>query len=190
MQSIDFKVVGSAPLLMHSKRGLNPFDPLTRKMKEFTSKRKKTDEDLLAIQRIEWELSLHWSENHGPVIPGDVIEATIYSAAKLTREGPAAKRGIRCLDFEHPLIYDGPRDLEALFECGKFIDIRAVRVSGRGIMRTRAIFDTWSVEFNLSFDTETWNPDAVKRLVQTAGSQIGFCDFRPRYGRFDIANGI
>lgn len=186
MEIMRFEISGISPLLMHSNRGMNPFDPLTRQMKEITGKRKKTDEDLLAIQALEWQLALYWSEKEGAVIPGEIIEGSLYAAAKLSRSGPAAKRGIRCLEFQHKLVYDGPKDKEKLFECGRFVDVRPVRVSGRGIMRTRPIFDKWGLSFQLSCDTDTWNPADVRRLVEIAGSQIGICDFRPRYGRFEV----
>ena len=49
MKSIKVKLSGSSALLMHSDRFANPLDPLTKAHKELTGKRKKTDDDHIAI---------------------------------------------------------------------------------------------------------------------------------------------
>jgi hypothetical protein len=52
MKSMEVIWKGTVPLIMHSCQGVNPLHPITKKLKEFTSKRVKTDEDLLEISRL------------------------------------------------------------------------------------------------------------------------------------------
>jgi hypothetical protein len=54
MKTVSVKITGKAALLMHSDRFANPLDPLTKAHKELTSKRKKTDDDHIAIARGEF----------------------------------------------------------------------------------------------------------------------------------------
>ena len=54
MKSIPVKITGSAALLMHSDRFANPLDPLAKAHKEMTGKRKKTDDDFIAIAKSEF----------------------------------------------------------------------------------------------------------------------------------------
>lgn len=68
-------IAGVAPLLMHSDRYSNPLDPLTKKHKQLTAKRKKTDEDQEAILASEWMGSLYLDEKSEVYMPGAVIEA-------------------------------------------------------------------------------------------------------------------
>ena len=41
--------------MMHNARLANPLDPLVQEIKKLTGKRKKTEDDLLQIARLEWE---------------------------------------------------------------------------------------------------------------------------------------
>ena len=53
VQTIGFRFVGIAPLLMHNGALANPLNPLVKEMKAITGLRKKTDEHHLELQRLE-----------------------------------------------------------------------------------------------------------------------------------------
>ena len=70
METIKIKVTGTAPLMMHADTLANPLSQITQAHRSLTSKRKKTDEDHLAIARSEFMAGCYWSKNEGFFIPG------------------------------------------------------------------------------------------------------------------------
>lgn len=183
---INFTFTGTHALLMHSERGLDPLDPLVKQMKALSAQRKKTEDILQQMARIEYELSCYYDAKIGPYIPALVIEAALFEAAKLQKLGKVGKRAISVIEAKVPLEYAGPRDLKKLIETPEFRDVRGVRVGTAKVMRCRPKFNEWSITFNLAYDAEQLNHDVVISIARDAGSKIGLCDFRPRFGRFDV----
>src|SRR3546814_21068521 len=70
MEILKLKIVGTSPLMMHSDRLANPLNPATKAHKELTGKRKKTDDDHLAIAKSEFIAGAYWDEKEGFYIPG------------------------------------------------------------------------------------------------------------------------
>jgi hypothetical protein len=185
METVTYRLTGTCPLLMHNERLANPFDPIVREMKKITAKKnKKTDEDTEALYRLEWEGGLYFDEKLGPYLPGWNIHKAIVEAAKLTRHGKDIDRGVQVMDGKAKLLYDGPRKVEAMFNDGRFIDVRGVKVGKAKPMRARPKFEAWACEFTVAVDTATINVEEVTRIINDAGSKTGIGDFRQRYGRF------
>jgi len=182
------KIVGTTPLLMASERLANPIDPLSKQIKELTGKRKKTDDDLEQIARLEWEGHLYMN-GEGPVIPGENVEAMIRDGAKFVRMGRNIQRGLQILEQKVKLEYSGPRDIEGMWnQRDKFTDIRSVVLQKKRIMRCRPIFHEWSISFTVVASEELLNMNDILGYVKQAGDFVGICDYRPRYGRFEIVN--
>ena len=186
-QKLTFRIVGVAPLIMHSGRGADRFDPIVREIKKLTDKRtKKTDEDAEKICALEWELGLY-VENDKVVIPGDNLEAIIRDGAKNAKKGKDVQRG---LFIEESAILDFPdkhvpwRNLYN--DRAQYVDYRGVKVKGARVMRTRPRFNTWAAEFTVNYLPSVLDKDDVVRAVEVAGQISGACDFRPRYGRFAV----
>lgn len=184
MRQIKVRVKGVSPLLMHSDRFANPLDPATKRHKELTGKRKKTDSDHEAIAKSEWLGSLYHSEKSGPYIPGQNMDATLQEAAKLQKLGKKFKQAVMVVEDEIPLKYTGPRDPEGLFAAG-FLDVRGVKVAMAKLMRCRPKFTSWAAEFTVAFNEDVLNVEEVKKAIQDAGLLIGVCDYRPRFGKFE-----
>jgi hypothetical protein len=110
---------GTAPLLCHNIRLADPFDPIVRAIKEISGKRKKTDEDLQRMERLEFEGGLYLDEN-GPTMPGASIEKCLVEGARVTKQGKQVERGLIVTEMEIPLQYDGPRDVEGLWDDPQF----------------------------------------------------------------------
>ena len=184
----QIKLKGVTPLLMSSERCANPIDPLSKQIKELTGKRKKTDEDLEQIARLEWEGQLYMNEE-GPVIPGENVEAMIRDGAKFVRMGRNIQRGLQVVEQKIKLEYSGPRDIEGLWnQRDKFSDMRSVVLQKKRIMRCRPIFHEWAISFTVLASDELLNMNDVMGYIKTAGDCVGICDYRPRYGRFEIVN--
>jgi len=193
---IKVRIDGIAPTLMHNNQMCNPLNPFTKKMKAITGKRKKTDEDVLEIAKIEWEAGLYFDEKIGPYFPSTNIEAMMRDAAKKLKKGTDVKQSVRVFPLEIPLIYTGPRDLEGLKKIAysgekvngeDFFDMRAVGIQSSTIMRTRPRFNKWALEFEIVADDKIFNVDDIIQILTIAGSKIGLSDYRPRYGLFEVS---
>ena len=184
---VDLKVSvkGVTPLLMHNRQLANPLNKYAKAIKEYSSKRKKTDADYAEMSRLEWFGGLHVDKDMRPCIPGEVVESTLAESAKKLRLGKDAKAGVFS-DGAWPLKFKGPKTLDELFADERFVDVRGVRVQQSVVMRTRPIFYDWSVDFDLCFEDELFNRGTIDQLLKIAGQRIGFLDYRPKFGRFDV----
>ena len=62
MKKLNVTLIGNSPLIMHSPKCVNPLHPISIEMKKYTSKKKKTEEDLLKISDLEWESGVYWDD--------------------------------------------------------------------------------------------------------------------------------
>ena len=183
-QTVKYHLTGEAPLLMHNGQLADPLNSWAKAIKKITDKRKKTDADHEEIGRLEWTGSLYLL-NGEPCIPREASKATLLRAAMNLKKGPKVKAGIVC-EAHTPLIYDGPRDIKALWNDEQFRDRRTKPMRGQRVMRTRPIFFPWSADLILHFNDETLNPDEVDEIVHIGGHSIGLLEERPEYGRFTV----
>lgn len=139
------------------------------------------------MARIEWYASLYL--NKGRVcIPSLVLEAAFVKAAQKRKLGKQAQAGI-FIDEDMILNFDGDNlTIDELWERDTNRHCVAVRVQTNKIMRTRSIFHEWSGAFEIHFDDEALNASQVEDIVNIAGSQIGLCDWRPKFGRFQVVS--
>jgi len=188
MKILKIRIEGTAPLVLHSDRLCNPLDPLTKTLKQYTGKRKKTDEDLAEIARIEWMAGLYHDDTVGIHVPGQNLDATIRGAAKLQKRGQDVKRGLMTLEEKVPLEYEGSKKPAVLFGDGntEFVDMRSVVIQRARLMRCRPIFHKWALEFSVGYNIDIFNRDDVVDLITTGGQLIGLCDMRPRYGKYTV----
>lgn len=195
MASLKLKVTGLTALLMHSDRYANPLDPMTKQHKAMTSKRKKTDDDHIAIARSEYLGGLYYNKNAGVHLPAENLKACLIESAKLNKLGTEFKRSVMMLDDVLSLNYKGPKTPEALADDPNFVLAKSVVVTGGSrIMRVRPRFPAgWSFTANIEFDETRVDPSELKTVIENAGRYVGLGDWRPAkggsYGRF-TAEGI
>jgi hypothetical protein len=82
--------------------------------------------------------------------------------------------------------YKGPHDAEKLWKDNTFHFSKLVRVQSSRVVRMRPIFNEWKTVVEVSYEESIINKARIDDWMQIAGTQIGFCDWRPRYGRFDV----
>jgi hypothetical protein len=184
--SITFTIEGIAPLLMHNGQLANPLNPFVKKMKALTSQRKKTDEVHAELSELEFRGGLYFS-NEGVVgIPSEVIESCLIEGAKKSKLGKQFKSAIAVME-NSPLDYGEKLTVDQLWERNEeFADVRGVKVGTSRVMRTRPIFRNWRLEFEVSYNADLVNPEQIQLAVSDAGTQVGLCDYRPKFGRFQI----
>jgi hypothetical protein len=180
----NYKITGTAPLIMHNSRLANPLGEHAKKLKELSSKRKKVDADHQAMAKIEYFGGLYMDDD-GPIIPGVMIEAVIRSGAKKTREGKDVQSAV-FTNGDFKLEYSGPRTAEELVEDPKFRDETMVNIQKVKILRTRPRFDEWSAEIAVQYEDTVVQESKLDEWITTAGLQCGIGDWRPRYGRFEV----
>jgi hypothetical protein len=185
-QSMKVKIEGVAPLLMKNGHTADPLNTFAQQMKEITKLRNKTDEHHRRLSEIEWHGALYLNPDGQIVIPGENIERMLQEAAKKSRLGREFTSGVIC-DGSWALKYDGPADPKALFKDKKFVDRRGAGVQKSRVMRTRPVFNVWSLAFEVQYLPQVVNEDSVRKAIATAGQIIGLGDYRPRFGRFVVA---
>lgn len=188
VKKITVKIEGVTPLLFHSVQLANPLNEFTKKIAEITSKpaRKRSDDDLVEKMRLEWYGGMNTDEKGVPAMPSEYLEAAIREGAKSQRKGKDSLIGVSCDKATYPLQYNGPRDLEAMWASQKFTDFRAVAIKTNKIMRMRPRFNPpWSVSFSILVDN--CNPEDVRQWLEYAGAKVGIGDYRPKFGRFEVA---
>lgn len=188
MQKLTFRIEGETPLLMHSGRLADPLDPIVRQMKHVSGKRAKTEADFEQLARLEWTGSLYVNADGRVIIPGANLEAMLIGrggAARKQKMGPQAKAGLWIPD-DSLLEYDGPEDLEELWEDERFRLRAKARIGQSSVIRTRPKFDKWACEFTVVYDPDLVDADVVREWVEIASFQVGLLDWRPRFGRFNV----
>ena len=174
-------------MLCHNIRLADPDDAIVKEIQALTSKRKKTEEDRKAIARLEWFGGLYTMPGiPGPTVPTANVRQTFIEAAKVNRLGTAVSRSFHPVEFHVPIQYDGPRDLDALYELPAFQDRRAVGVSGSRTMRTRPCFPAWSLALHARLLDDIMDLADFEQVVEKAGIIQGLNDNRINgFGRFE-----
>lgn len=186
MKTLKAKLTGIAPLIMHNGDLANPLNPIVQQMKPIQSKRKKTEDDLRKLMELEWAGSLYVNEDKQLIIPDTMLEATLLKAAKKNRRGPQFQAGVFSDGRSFVLDHDGPKDIDKMKDDEKFQFDTMVRVQQAKVLRRRPIFKNWSVTVAIKYDPEQVSKSDVIEALKIAGSVVGFGDWRPKFGRFDV----
>jgi len=183
--NIEISIVGTSPLLHHNPRMVDPQYSLCREIKKLTDKRKRTDEDLARIERLEWYGGLY--EQDGVVVqPSSKVRKCLINTAKIRRLGKGLERALSFRDMFVPLEYEGPRDIDDLFNSDRYHSRLSVGVNGRRVMRVRPSFFPWALTVRGIFITDAGiDYDTLEEIVELAGTVEGIGDNRANgYGRF------
>lgn len=184
---VSIEITGTTPLLLHSARTVDPLDPMTKKIRIITNKRKKTDDDHEEIARLEFLAGMYYDEDAGPYLPGENIFRSLHEAGKLTRSGVKVTRGLIVTTEINPLAYKGPRKQAEMYKQG-FWFRAPVRVGVQRVMRCRPqIPAPWAAECEVLLDTRVLSLEELGEIAESAGQYIGLCDWRGRFGRYQAA---
>jgi hypothetical protein len=110
----------------------------------------------------------------------------LVNAAKISKMGKAVERSISFSSLEVPLVYDGPRSIDEVFEDRRFHSRLSVGVNGKRVMRVRPKFFPWAMTIDGVFIEDAGlNFDEFERIADLAGQVEGIGDNRVNgYGRF------
>lgn len=184
MKNLKVTWKGTSPLIMHSCQCVNPLHPISKELKKYTSKRQKTEDDLIKISDLEWEAGAYWKEGLGLYIPAENVEATMIGGAKSFKKGTDFQKYVSITDLYIPLDYGENLTKEQLVANYDYRDCRPMNVMKSKVMRTRPRFDTWKITFNMIYDEAKLDLDQIVQALEYAGNYVGLCDSRPKYGKF------
>lgn len=187
MKTLKVKVTGITPLMLNNPQTVNPFNEYSKLLKPLTSKRTKTEDDLMEISRIKFLSSLYLAQDGKTyIIPAEHFERSLIDAAKEKRLGKKFERSMNIytdsvLDFA-----DKDKAPEQLFEIGKYVDVRAVGIKNSKITTTRAILPEWSVEVAVNYDESQIDEKDIMTAFEIAGLRYGVGTYRRKYGHFSV----
>jgi hypothetical protein len=181
-ENVTLRLVGTKRLLMHCGRLADPLDPATKALARLTGRRMKTESDHEQISKVEWNGGL-WLDQGRPCIPSEALAGTFVAAAKTRRRKDAARAGL-VVERNAPLEYDGPADLDELWELPEFRLRAVVKIGNARTIRTRACFADWAVTFTAHYLPSLWNREDVVEMYRLAGFSKGLGDWRPTNGTY------
>lgn len=186
MNTVKLRFTGLRPLLQHNGALVDPFNPIVKAKKALTSKRKKTDSDMLEVSRLEFLGSLYLNSARQVIVPDYLLEATIVSGAKKSKSGQQAKAGVFVTDAEPLLNYGEQLTPEQLWNDGEgqYVNKARVCMQKASVMRYRPMFRNWSVTFTVEYMPDVVSEADVTEFCRAAGQTVGLGDWRPKYGRF------
>ena len=184
MKNLQVTWKGTTPLIMHSCQCVNPLHPIARELKKYTSKKNKTEEDLIKISDLEWESGAYWKDGIGLYMPAENVEATIKNGAKANKKGKDIEKYVSVTDLYIPFFYGENLTKEELIANYDYRDTRIMTVQRAKVLRTRPRFDQWHIIFNLMYDDTKIDIDTIVNAMEYSGSYVGLCDSRPKYGKF------
>ena len=182
---ITLHIAGIRPMLQHNGRLANPIDPHTRALAALTGKRKKTDEDLIAIMRIEARGGAYETTEGLLGFPTQGVWRCLYDAAKAYKRGEDIKRALGAEDVTEPLLVAGVTvEVDEFLLAPDNIDYRPIKVMGRKTMRARPIVRGWSTTHYFDLLEDVIDPRDLAPIIERAGRLVGLGDWRPTYGTF------
>ncbi len=184
MESKKYVITGTSCLLMHNIQLADPRNQFSKDLKAISGKRKKTEEDYLAMSKIEFFGGLYLDVEGRPCLTADMVLAGMIAGAKKFKLGRQFQSSLFIDRESFPLSFLGPKDMKKRWDDPACIDYRAVAVTGKRIMRTRPKFDGWSATIELSWDGDVLNESDVDQALEAWGRLCGAGDYRPRFGRF------
>ena len=175
---------GTSPILMNCP-DLDRESELYRAFITLSQKKGKTLEDEARLRELEWKVRIYLDDEVGPYVPGSAVKKCLMVAATKWRMGETLHRSLVTVGYRIPLLYDGPRDEQGLWD-GGYRYTTMVQNAGFGsgrVMRCRPMFPEWSLDTELAYDPEEIDSDKLKLIVERA-QRFGLLDYRPEFGSF------
>lgn len=196
MKIVEVQIRGIRPIIMHNGRTADPLDPWTKKLKQVSGKRNKTDEDHALLSDIEFEAGLYWSDDIGVYLPIDNMHRMLLDAAKKIKMGRQAVGMMVDAEYGVAIRFEHHDNLEKLKSEPKYRFRKIVSVQNSKVARTRPLIPTgWTMSFRVELDTDLLNVEEFEQIMDIAGHRIGIGDWRPSapkvpgpFGRFIVTS--
>ena len=140
-----------------------------------------------------WNTLYFSGDDETLIIPGPNVFSSLMEAGKWFKIGRVKVTTVKtsllpaCLHLEELVL---PIEYKDEWE----VDSRPVRIPATGgrIIRHRAVFNDWKLNFTLNLDATLLAPKMLREIVDAAGKRIGLGDFRPQtkgpFGKYVITD--
>lgn len=209
--SVTGTLQGVKPLLLSNYKYQHPCEPLYKLKAPISKKRNKTEEDYVALSKLDFLMSGHWLKDDdddcdveidsngnvsfkgfaNPFIPAGMLRASVRNSSKAlgNKKGAAFDRGVQVKD-DCPLMYEGSKVCNKMWDEGLYERSRGDR-SGSLIWITRIKIPTdWEIDFQITCDSSQVEISQLEDMIKGAGRYIGVGSWRPEnggsYGQFKL----
>lgn len=186
MKKIKLMIEGTQPLMLNNNQCVNPFNEYTKMLKPLTAKKKKTEEDMVEIYRLQFESSLYMRDNVY-VIPSDHFWKSVCTAAKEQKLGKKFEQSFQI--FEDCVLDFPEKNMspDELYADGRHVDIRIGVIGGRSSVPVcRAIFTEWKTMVECYFDENQIDKADILRFFEIAGMRYHVGTYRKKFGGFSV----
>ena len=185
---ITVSAVGTKPLLLHNVDLANPLNPWARKMADLrgTPSKRRTEKWHEEMAYVSFMGAFYdIPDINGPALPAENVRRSLIDAAKASRLGTQVQRALMVTTPAIPLIFDGPKDPEKMWETGNFHLTRMIRGTGGASPTTYPIFREWAVKVPFYLDESLLNVRDLTEIAERAGRIEGLGASRKQgYGRY------
>ena len=182
---LHIDVTGRTGLVMHNGRLADPLDPLAIELSKLTDKRNRTEEEEREIADFEWFAALYFDRDIGAYVPAENIVRSLRDAATAWKLGEAVYDFVHVTTDRIPIQHDGPVDPRKLQKLPEYRLRKTVKIGRSRTARTRPIFRTWSMSFDIDLEEADLNLSDFERIVERAGRLEGVGTARKLgFGRF------
>lgn len=163
------KIKGIAPLLMHKTNvGQEEAGPAPTVYKAEDDAKK----------------GAYYDKKIGMYVPSNAIEACLREVGKKFRLKGKGKTTLKNTILASVFVQEEKIPLKK--KSWDEIDSRVARIQRNQIVRHRPRFNSWELEFTISFDETQIDEATMKALFDEAGKTQGILDYRPKFGRFEV----
>lgn len=205
IRALEVTIQGTSPLLLSNVAYSDPLGEHAHQKSLFSGKKKKSDDDHRNLRILDWLFSGYW-QNQGevlideaenrvgfdgfsiPYLPGGNFQRCLRNAATKWKLGKDVLRST--VVTNNPAIeYDGPKEAVEMFNSRR-PKFQLAAFTKRGVWVNRLILPEWQATFQLTVDDEILSIDQLRRIINMGGKAEGVGTWRPRYGRFCVADEI
>jgi hypothetical protein len=183
---IQLTIDGVRPMLMHNIRMANPLNEYAIAFSRFSSKRKKTEEDLAQMIQIELRGGVYETDEGLLGLPTVNVRRCVYDAATAFRMGTNVKRALIAETVIEPVLVDGGKvRVEDFLRDDDHVDLQMVRIGVNKVLRARPKVPVpWSTTHRFELLTDVIDPHDLDKVLERAGRLVGLGDYRPTWGTF------
>lgn len=174
---VSVEIVGACPIIFHR---WSCEDVASKAAAKKGSKEKKSD---------NVESFVHRDEDGHIGIPGEYLRMAMVYAAKFKQDPRSPRKSAFDLFKAGIIPLTGIAKINGGTKNWDFIDQRRVVIQRSSITRMRPAFlKGWNAEIDILINTPEYiDFELFSEVLSMAGRLIGVGDFRPTYGRFNIA---
>ena len=188
IQQARITVTGIGPLLQNNPQTVDPFNRYSKMKKPLTSKKAKTEEDLIELGNLDTESKLFFDAKIGVYVPTKwLTEQIVTSAFGIIKVGKDKMRGgIFATEDKAKLTYEGMNKVKAISDVvydPQFRHRMILPQQNIRIAKDFPIFNNWSFSTVLEFDDTVVDLTGLTSIVKRSAMYVGFGDFRPTFGR-------